>query len=264
MKKLLLILTSVMLLAASCSSDNGGNVTDETINAKWNVIGTSEYQSFEFNKSGNYIVVKKLTTLSPEEENNQVIIFGTYQKANNVITLSDFGEITISDITTSSISFNLILYAEYHGIGIAITATKQAEMANSTKTDLLCRTWEVITINDESVVGTHDEGVTVLFSRAGTYFVNRPNDPEDAGGLVSWKWKDNNEVVMLYSWDNWGTSGGDNGEASVLELSKDKFVLWEQDREDENESETYVLRPISASASINQANGINTRKGFIK
>ena len=271
MKKLRILLAILFIapIFVSCSSDSSDpnlNTTAETISAKWNVAGTSEYQSFEFNKSGNYIVIKKgLTTFSSDDESNQVILFGTYQINNDVITLSNFGKLTVSDVTSNSISFKLALNTEPNN-EIAITATKQAEMANSTKTDLLCRTWEIITVDDVSVVGTEDEEMTVLFSRAGTYFVNRPNDTEDAGGLAEWKWKNSSENIMLYSWDNWDTSEGANGEVTIIELTANKLVIFEDYGDDG--SETFVLIPVQntayTSASINQANGINTRKGFIK
>ena len=263
--RILLAMLFIASIFVSCNKDSDTNTDTtlkaETISAKWNVSVASEYESFEFNKSGNYIIVKKNMTKSTE---SQVILFGAYQISSNTITLSDFGKMTVSDITENSISFELVLNNKPND-EVIITATKQTEMDNSTKTDLLCKTWELLTINGERVKGTEEE-LTVLFSRAGTYFVDLHDyeeGEEGRGGLAEWKWKDKNESKILYSWDNWG----DYGEVSIIELNKDKLVIWEDygvDGED-----TFVLQPLQnsksstvKSTSISKTN-LNVRKGFL-
>jgi hypothetical protein len=88
----------VLILIASCDKDK--NEPKETLDkaansAKWIVSNSSEYKSFEFNESGNYIVVVNTATKST---NDQIIRFGTYEIIDNkTIVLSDFGTLTISE-----------------------------------------------------------------------------------------------------------------------------------------------------------------------
>jgi hypothetical protein len=56
--------------------------------------------------------------------------------------------------------------------------------------------------------------MTFLFSKAGTYLVNYPEDPP---GLARWKWADDKETLFMYSWDNWE----EYGTARKLELTRD-------------------------------------------
>ena len=259
--KILLVMLFTAFFFVSCSKDNDNSNTDtilntETISAKWNVSGSSEYASFEFNKSGNYIILRNGMTRSTEDP---TILFGTYQIVDNIITLSDLGRLTVSDISQNSFSAKLVLNDRPNN-EVEISVTKQKEMAKSTKTDLLCKTWELLTENGESVKGTEFE-LTVLFSAAGTYFVDRK---DGEGGLAEWKWKDSNENNILYSWDHW-----DNfGEVSIIELANDKLVLFE-DYEEEGTG-TFVLQPLDnskpstlKSMSVNQINKVSVRKGLM-
>lgn len=55
---LVLIFTSII----SCKKTNdqpSESAEKQMISVKWVVDGTSDYKSFEFNSSGNYIIVKK-------------------------------------------------------------------------------------------------------------------------------------------------------------------------------------------------------------
>jgi hypothetical protein len=231
-------LTSII----SCTKDeNKPNkpLEKETISAKWIVGGTSVYESFEFNKSGNYIVVKNVTTKS---ESSQIVLFGTYVIVDKTtITLSNFGTLKISTITDNSIGFTVQLTGNPTS-AIVITATKQNEMAATTRTDLLCRTWEMVTYNGESVTGT-DMELTVLFSKAGTYFVSfaDPSDEND-GGLAQWKWKNVAETEMLYSWDEipvWSEANS----VQIPELTATTLKIIEHE-------DTYVLQPASITKSV--------------
>jgi len=259
--KILLVMLFTAFFFVSCSKDNDNSNTDtilntETISAKWNVSGSSEYASFEFNKSGNYIIIRNGMTRSTEEP---TILFGTYQIVDNIITMSDFGRLTVSDVTQNSFSAKLVLNDKPNN-EVDISATKQKEMEKSAKTDLLCKTWELLTLNGESVKGTEYE-LTVLFSAAGTYFVERK---DDGGGLSEWKWKDSNENNILYSWDNWEYFG----EVSIIELVNDKLVIFEGSGEDG--TKTFVLQPLDnakpsalKSMSVNQLNKVSVKKGIM-
>ena len=63
MRNLKQILLSILVLTfiAACDKDENDpkeTLEKATISAKWNVDNSSEYESFEFNESGNYIVLK--------------------------------------------------------------------------------------------------------------------------------------------------------------------------------------------------------------
>lgn len=225
-KTLLAFLTGLLFLFSACSSDNGGDkddVTLETISAKWNVSDQSNYESFEFNKSGNYIVVAKSEVRS---EDNNTVTFGTYTIKDNVITMSNFGKLTVTDISSNTINFTLTLNNSSDAVNVS--ASKQPEVANTTKTELLCRTWITTGETVDGLGGsTIKKGIIVIFSQAGTYLVYNDDDFVDGVGLAQWKWKGNNENEFYYSWENWE----DNWEATqviIHELTKDKMVVVEK------------------------------------
>lgn len=228
MRNFLRILAFVLVLTSifSCKKDEGKTKTileKETISAKWTVDGTSVFESFEFNKSGNYIVVK---TTGTKSTNSQVVLFGTYEILDNeTIVLSDLGTMKILNIGENSISFKITINSDLN-TEISITATKQDITASSSKTALLCRTWKMVSLNGESVVGTEYE-LSVLFSDAGTYFVEFDNpDDESDGGLAQWTWKDSNETKFCYSWEGDPTCDGEN-EVEITELTKSVLKISE-------------------------------------
>jgi hypothetical protein len=259
LKQILLAILVLTFITACDKDENDPKETLEkaTISAKWNVDNSSEYESFEFNESGNYIVVKNTTTKST---NDQVVLFGTYEIIDaQKINLTDFGTLTISDVNENSISFSIILTNDPDN-EIIINASKQDEIESSTKTDLLCRTWEMVTENGEPVAGT-DMELTVLFSKAGTYFVSFAN-PEDEsdGGLAQWKWNNDEETQLLYSWEkvpNWEEE--DYVEISELTANTLKIV------EDED---TWVLQPVSNTKSAvimsSKKSSLGIKSGFFK
>lgn len=255
------IIIFLLISVISCKKDKNNveeTLTKETISGKWVVTGTSDYLSFEFNESGNYIIVKKVTKKSAGD---QIILFGTYVIIDNkTIVLSDFGTIKISNINETSISISVILNSDPPNV-ITINATKQDDIANSSRTELLCRTWEMVTVNGEDVAGTEYE-ITVLFSKAGTYFVSYANPvDENAGGLAQWRWKDENEEKLCYSWEGEPICNGEN-EVNIPELTADQLTVIENEY-------TYVLQPGSNSKSpvLKTSDGLlNTRlkNGFFR
>jgi len=252
--KLIFVAIFTLTIIISCEKDENNpkeTLEKETISAKWIVDGTSDYESFEFNKSGNYIVVEITTTKST---NDQIVLFGTYEIIDNkTVVLPDFGTIKISEINDNSISFSILLTRNPNN-EIIINASRQEEMESSTRTDLLCRTWEMVTVNGEDVAGT-DMELTVLFSAAGTYFVSYTNpEDENDGGLAQWKWKDEAETKLLYSWDEipvWD-------EADIVEISEltsNTLKVIEVD-------DTYILQPVSntKSAIIETSKSLSNKK----
>jgi len=238
MKKVKQIIVTIFILTFITSCDKDENELKETVNkttisAKWVVSNSNEYKSFEFNESGNYIVVQK----TAEPTNEQIILFGNYDIIDNkAIVLSDFGTLTIFEVNESSINFSF-KRSNNPNNEIIIDASKKEEMESSTKTEFLCKTWKMVTINGDSVVGTDNE-LTVLFSEAGTYFVSFANPIDDnAGGLAEWKWNNETETHFLYSWEEvpvWD----DAGTVEVPELTSNKLKIIEID-------DIYILEPIS-------------------
>tara|TARA_B110001450_G_C17545582_1_gene450397 strand:- start:130 stop:927 length:798 start_codon:yes stop_codon:yes gene_type:complete len=261
LKQILLAILVLTFITACDKDENDPKETLEkaTISAKWNVNNSSEYESFEFNESGNYIVLKNSTTKST---NDQIILFGTYEIiGNTTIVLSDFGTLTIADVNENSINFTIQLTSDPDN-EIIINASKQTQMESTTNTELLCRTWELISINGEDVAGTEDE-LTVLFSAAGTYFVSY-SDGES--GLAQWKWKDELETEFLYSWEeepNWE----EEDFVEITELTNSTLKILEKFEDDEDE--LYVLAPIvnTKSAKINSSVDITekiSKTGLLK
>jgi hypothetical protein len=263
MKNFQRILTVIFALTIiiSCSKDENEvkePLKKESISAKWLVNGTTDYESFEFNKSGNYIIVKNTSMKSTD---NQNILFGTYENIDNTtIVLSDFGTIKISEINEDLISFSIQLVNSPEN-EIIINASKQAEMENTTKTELLCRTWEMATVNGENVTGTEYE-LSVLFSQAGTYFVEFANPEEDDdGGLAHWKWQDETETKFQYSWDTppvWE----DDAVVEIIKLNENTLELLE--RFDGEDDELYVLKPANNTKSTQIMTKTNQTKKKIK
>jgi len=217
---LVVVLFSVLI---SCKKEEEEILTaildKENLSAKWLVDDSSTYQSFEFNKSGNYIIIKNTKKSTEAQE----ILFGTYQINKNTITLSDFGNIEVAEITDNSVRFLIV------SDNITINAAKKEEMDSTTRTDLLCKTWKTISIDGVVVTGTNDE-FSVIFSAAGTYFVSYTNTNYQF--LATWEWDDASETVFIYSYNE--TSGS----AEVTALSANNLEVTEY-------GEVTVLEPAS-------------------
>jgi hypothetical protein len=269
MKYLQNILLAMILLtfftACEKEEDNANETeTRSTLSAKWLVENSNIYKSFEFNESGNYIIEKHAFGLND-------LLFGNYEVIDDKnISLDNFGTISINEINENTIDFTVKLTEEPEN-EVIINATKKEELQSSTKTDLLCRTWQMITENGVSVKGTEDE-LTVLFSQAGTYFVTFLNRPEEVidgveytdGGLAQWRWRNTEENRISYSWDlddlvNWE----EQGFADILELTKDKLVISEY-------GDVWELRPatntksVTITASANVEGSSNIKSGIFK
>ncbi len=233
-KILFFILFALTISFWSCEDDDEDTdklpVKKETISAKWNVSNseTSLYKSFEFNESGNYIVIMNSSKKSTDSE---VFFFGTYTIIDDeTIELDDFGTIIIISLSENSFSFDFIpLYDP--SSKISVSSTKAPELESSTNTELLCRTWQLVTLNGENVSGTTEE-LTVLFSEAGTYLVTYASEYyDDSGSIALWQWKDESEIYLCYSWEGDPTCVGDN--EVLVELGTNSLTIteWFDDEE---------------------------------
>ena len=239
---------SVLLFTVGCS-DNGGDdptiVTKENISAKWAIAdANSLYSSIEFNESGNYIIIKnqaqasELKGVSSDNNADASVLFGTYQIiSDNVIKLNGFGTITVSSITESSFKFTVKL--ESSSTVKEYISTRNSDIANSSRTDLLCRTWKITKWDGEDVAGTEKE-IGVIFSKAGTYFVFNYSNNGIILGIANWKWKNSAETILRYEHGE----GYDyvDGEIEIVMLNSDKLEFTE-DFGPDGISE-YVLVPV--------------------
>jgi hypothetical protein len=265
MKKLankFLVLIAIAIFISCDKNENSteNNVNNITYKAKWLVEENGDFKSFEFNESGSYIVVKNAPAESGESE---IVRFGTYETTDNkVLNLSNFGTLKIKNTTANRMSFS-IATIDNPETEINLNALRQAEIPNSTNSDLLCRTWELVTTNGEPVVGT-DMELTVLFSNAGTYFVTylNPTDEND-GGLAQWVWTDSNEDSLCYSWDGTVPTCNEGNTVEITSLSENTLTIVE------NSDIIYVLQPLTSGKSANTQSiktnsKLHLKKGFFK
>ena len=254
--------------------DNGAANIATFINAKWKISNpNSIYASFEFNKDGNYIIVKnesvvksatrlnsttskknflsqfsRINVRAASESNISPIHFGTYSIEGNTIKLSGFGIVNVISITAEKISFSV--KTESTGEILNYDADKaQNLIATSNRTEMLCRSWvlnkisiDVTSINEEDKnfyieeygsnwkamaekeLNDNRAGLTVLFSRAGTYLVTYTNEEP---GLSEWKWANKEETAIYYSWDNWKDNWTDYP-VFIKELSSTTLKIQEE------------------------------------
>ncbi len=262
MKNLTQILTAFLffIFLVSCSKED--NTPDSTealersaISAKWVVENAAEFESFEFNESGNYIIVKNSTDKASKSTGYETILFGTYEVINEAsIYLSDFGTITTSEINNNSIIFSITLTNNPES-KIIITANKHKEIGSSTSTNMLCKTWEMVTENGENVAST-DMELTIMYSKAGTYFVLFEHlDKEEKGGLAQWKWYNDEETKVLYSWDeepNWE----EEEHIEITELTSTKLKITQH-------GDIWVLQPASNPTSVALKTSSSLKTGFL-
>ncbi|KAB1155919.1 hypothetical protein F7018_11460 [Tenacibaculum aiptasiae] len=246
------------LLTISCSSNDeipSTKIKKEEISSKWE-IENSNYKSFEFNKDGNYIIVKSASAnKSKSQKNEKNILLGQYEIVDDkTINLIDFGQIIISSINGTKMDFTIV--DNKTSTSIEVSSSKIEKISSSSNTDLLCRTWKMTEVNGEDVVGTINE-LTVIFSQAGTYFVELANPTsENEGGLAEWKWEDAKENKFCYSWEGEANCTGDNS-VSIAEIKENLLVLMEG-------KETFKLEPISNSvpkSTKKPTKTVNLKKG---
>ena len=186
-----LIVAFSLLFIVSCNNENTPQIKleKEAISSKWIVNGASDYKSIEFNNDGSYIVVNGLAS----DEN---VYFGNYKIVNNTtISLSDFGTIEVSEISDNSINFKIQQISSSDET--IIKASKQETIVNSNNTELLCRTWKAISIDNEAM-----DNFIVLFSNAGTYLVDAIIEGDPVTALGTWTWCNSEENKLAFTIEN--------------------------------------------------------------
>ena len=237
MKHLTIFSMAVIVLAVltfSCSKDNfgSGNPGGETgelsatsISAKWDINNSSDFTSFEFNQSRTFIVVTNSGTET-----------GSYSINGDEVVLENYGTMNVDSISGSYLSFKLTTNSNNVNGLHELIANKAAEMANSTNTGLLCRTWK-LTDNDDGTV------VNVLFSQAGTYFISQVTEGETYNnGTSYWAWSDGSENTFCYNHDQAANCSVDNS-VQVSNLTSSTLTITEDGTE-------YFLVPVNSSRNI--------------
>ena len=226
MKKLRLILRiSVLVMCLySCGKYNLNSSVQplissklDTLIGKWNVIDSkSGYTSFEFTKMGNYLVVDSILKDKP------IILeshFGTYQQNNKNILLSGYdGSIKMSSIDLSSIHFKLTFPNDTDTI--VINARKAATLPSSLKTELICGTWLVDSLNGNALDPKSVRNI--MFSEYGTYFTQIILSPSIVlNEVAQWVWGDKDSTICT-ALKGIPTCNGVN-EIKILDLSLSKL-----------------------------------------
>ena len=241
---LALVITLALVFIVSC--DNGGNsltenLKKELISAKWNVNGSGSYISFEFNMDGNYIAVKNtsLPSSAPAQgmekndiapknvvtkstDDNTTVFFGTYRIVDDTtIELSGLGTLKVSKLNNNSISFTIN--------GEEVNASKQVRIASSTNTELLCRTWKLISFGGEELndsnLGMRE--YIILFSNAGTYFANAIlENGEHVTALGSWIWCNQSQDQLAFTAPAYGNELDCNSKYIFkdIQLTENSFI----------------------------------------
>ncbi len=246
------ILSFVMMAAlafgtaafTACSDDekgngngNGnGNTGNSSLAGKWEVEENDlGIVSVEFDGRNNYVVVatnewlnismnRHRPTSRAEVEIEYIPLFGTYTVEGDKVILSGFGTITISSIADGVIEFTLEVDGEDEAV--SLSGEKQQEMASSSKTDMLCRTWKLVSMNPP-VVEEGEDGDSkpefVYFSKAGTYLVSFENGESM---LSNWKWKSEADGTIYYS-DEFPPVWEDEYTATVTKLTANLLEVTE-------------------------------------
>lgn len=264
----LLLFSMIAFFVASCGGDSSddsgsgggsGNLTPpkyESSSALYNIIdANSAYKSVEFTASGNYVVTMKNALKAPRRiaalkklqfgfipqhagvTRNVIdddIIYGTYTKNGDTYVLEGFGTIVVNGGGSSAVSLDITTNS---GTKVTVGAQIQQQYKSSTKTDMLCRTWNlgkiklVQTVNGQTVADKtfnsyadlvktlleaeglnpgdqwydeaykemiEEEPKQVIFTKSGTYVVFYSNGTL---AVSTWKWTDEAKGEARYSWD---------------------------------------------------------------
>ncbi len=232
MHKISQIIISLLLLISlfSCSQDENNKENTEKVNIskKWIVQNSTEFESIEFDKNGNYIIIKNETSKT-SKKNAEIIVSGTYEVLDtDILLLSNFGSMKFDDSDPSNIKFS-IKYEGSDTYTYELKVVKAAEFTSTPKTDLLCdNTWK--RIKKEPI---QDTVSLVNFSKAGTCFTNFSITSQNNGSYLEfgkWQWKDASEtkiIITQLKYPLWMLDKGGEVEFEISNLSNTKLEMKE-------------------------------------
>lgn len=165
----------------------------------------ADYVSFEFNSQGQYYIIKA----------DKSLLMGNYtlNTADSIVTLfngssttSQYGTLSISEITATTLIFKLTL-PTFPAIDINTTAVTTSVGTSSNpsvnNTAKICKAWKV----DTYVVGTATYNIAapmyahIVFTENGTYWTETYNGPGTSVQTNSgrWKWSDATQTKICTS-----------------------------------------------------------------
>ena len=256
-----LVLLAVLTVPCffSCSDDTEDVVVNmnppqyESVSGKYEITDSSSpYASIELGASGDYVVIKRSGgyAVSSLQKGN---LFSRKAPASRAVTYDNvvYGTyIQIDDETFNLEGFGVIQLKSNGGQGITDViikpnggnemtfAVKKAEtMGDDDLTNALCRTWKVTNIHErgyDSYDGEYDDTYTpdeyygaiseVMFSKSGT-FLSFYNDNEIEAHF--WKWENQGERQIRYSWDNVWNNDDEEGNFTVNFSSDNRLTIHE-------------------------------------
>ena len=260
-----LVLLAVLTVPCffSCSDDTEDVVVNmnppqyESVSGKYEITDSSSpYASIELGASGDYVVIKRSGgyAVSSLQKGN---LFSRKAPASRAVTYDNvvYGTyIQIDDETFNLEGFGVIQLKSNGGQGITDViikpnggnemtfAVKKAEtMGDDDLTNALCRTWKVTNIHErgyDSYDGEYDDTYTpdeyygaiaeVMFSKSGT-FLSFYNDNEVEAHF--WKWENQGERQIRYSWDNVWNNDDEEGNFTVNFSSDNRLTIHEYYRD---------------------------------
>ncbi len=245
MKNILVLLSTFFAFTfISCNSNTNQDALDDLIiDAKWIIEDSNTYESFEFNNSGDYIVILNMNNMTQSTLASDVassddiltrsdassIIVGTYvSNGDNAVIMDGFGEVEIVTSDSESVSFNLTLEGETEAVTLYSTVAET--VSTSYETELLCRKWNFVGFSidgEEYDMNTNEDGYgfpsSILFSKAGTYLVTYSNE-EISNAIIQWKWKSEDTGTFYYAKDGYWS---ENEYATITTLTSTKLVVSE-------------------------------------
>ena len=238
----LLALMTLSFTACSSSDDNGGKGKIERPKylsdaARYKITTQgSTWKSLELTEDGRYFIVHDGSVSgSSSQDNDDVIVSGSYEKKGNRYVLNTVGELTI---TANNNSYELLLTNK--GKSLKLSAQKSGTLPSTKVNDELCRTWMfskchiVVKYDGKKVYeGTSTSATeiynglksamnaseykdklklsktllddiedldilrTITFTHTGSYYVTNTDSREDM--MYYWKWMNFNELVIAFS-----------------------------------------------------------------
>ncbi len=260
-----LVLLAVLTVPCffSCSDDTEDVVVNmnpplyESVSGKYEITDSSSpYASIELGASGDYVVIKRSGgyAVSSLQKGNLFsrkapasravaydnVVYGTYiQIDDETFNLEGFGVIQLKSNGGQGITD--VIIKPNGGNEMAFAVKKAATMGDDDLTNALCRTWKVTNIHErgyDSYDGEYDDTYTpdeyygaiseVMFSKSGT-FLSFYNDNEIEAHF--WKWENQGERQIRYSWDNVWNNDDEEGNFTVNFSSDNRLTIHEYYRD---------------------------------
>ncbi len=163
----------------------------ELITGKWNLTSSSEYNSLELTPDQIYIIDKVATVKSTQSGSEFLSGTFTVSVDGTTITLDDFGTMTISEVSDSSIVISVELE---DGTTLDNWTCEEEDIAVSDlseKTLQLCNIWKTMDYESTKNCGINP---TWYFSEYGTLLVQEKSSDSTSCSFdnyaYTWNWKD--------------------------------------------------------------------------